>query len=145
MTDSESDFRITRDTPYLALTGELWGVFCEDLEENGPGYNGTALYQNIDIFSNKVLESLSTTYFISDLHSQLRINTLKPRQMLVILQTTVANSCVHISIQIKISLKSVPNSPINNTQPLVQIMAWHRPGNNPSSEPITKSRNYVYR
>ena len=24
----------TKDTPYLALTGELWGVFCGDLLEN---------------------------------------------------------------------------------------------------------------
>ena len=27
---SESDIRITTDTPNLALTGELWGVYCED-------------------------------------------------------------------------------------------------------------------
>ena len=32
--ESESGFRITTDTPYLALTGELWGVFCEDFAEN---------------------------------------------------------------------------------------------------------------
>ena len=32
------------NTPYLALTGELWGVFCEYLWENLPRYNGTALY-----------------------------------------------------------------------------------------------------
>ena len=25
---------LKRDTPYLALMGELWGVFCEDLAEN---------------------------------------------------------------------------------------------------------------
>ena len=42
--ESESDFRIIIDTPYLALTGELWGVYCEDLGENWPRYNGTALY-----------------------------------------------------------------------------------------------------
>ena len=42
--ESESDIRITTDTPYLALTGELWGVCCEDLGENWPRYNGTALY-----------------------------------------------------------------------------------------------------
>ena len=34
----------TKDTPYLALTGELWGVFCEYLWEKWPRYNGTALY-----------------------------------------------------------------------------------------------------
>ena len=31
--ESESDFRITTDTPYLALTGMLWGVNCESLEK----------------------------------------------------------------------------------------------------------------
>ena len=30
--------------PYLALTGELWGVFCEYFGENWPWYNSTALY-----------------------------------------------------------------------------------------------------
>ena len=29
-----SEFRITTDTPYLALTGELWGVYCEDFGQN---------------------------------------------------------------------------------------------------------------
>ena len=38
------DLKHTIDTPYLALTGELWGVFCEDIGENGPHYNDTALY-----------------------------------------------------------------------------------------------------
>ena len=35
--------RITADTPYLALTGKLWGVYCEDFREKWPRYNGTAL------------------------------------------------------------------------------------------------------
>ena len=39
-----SEVIFTKDTPYLALTGELWGVFCEDWGENWPRYNGTALY-----------------------------------------------------------------------------------------------------
>ena len=34
MTESESPIRITRDTPCLALTSELWGVYCKDLWEN---------------------------------------------------------------------------------------------------------------
>ena len=33
----------TKDIPYLVLTGELWGVFCENFQENWPFYNGTAL------------------------------------------------------------------------------------------------------
>ena len=31
--ESESDIRITTDNPYHALTGELWGVYYEDLEK----------------------------------------------------------------------------------------------------------------
>ena len=39
-----SDIRITTDSLYLALTGDLWGAYCEDFRENWPRYNGTALY-----------------------------------------------------------------------------------------------------
>ena len=42
--ESGSDFTFTKDTLYLALTGELWDVFCEDFGENVSRYNGTALY-----------------------------------------------------------------------------------------------------
>ena len=41
----ESDAGSTKDTPYLALTGEHWGVFCGYLWENWPRYSGTALYK----------------------------------------------------------------------------------------------------
>ena len=34
----------TKDTPYLAPAGEISGVFCEDLGETWPRYNGTALF-----------------------------------------------------------------------------------------------------
>ena len=39
-----SEVIFTKDTPYLALTGKLWGVFCEDLGENWLRYDSTALY-----------------------------------------------------------------------------------------------------
>ena len=42
----------------------------------------------------------------------------------------------NVRILIKISLKFVPKSPINNIPALVQIMAWRRPGDKPSSEPM---------
>ena len=42
--ESESDIKITAGTPYLALQGDLWGVYCEDLGENWPRYNRIALY-----------------------------------------------------------------------------------------------------
>ena len=41
----------------------------------------------------------------------------------------------NVRILIKISLKFVPKSPINNTLALVQIMAWRRPGDKSLSEP----------
>ena len=34
-------------------------------------------------------------------------------------------------ISIRISLKFVPRSPIDNKPALVQVMAWHRTGNKP--------------
>ena len=56
------------------------------------------------------------------------INTLRPRQ-------NGRHFPDHI-FQCKISLKFVPKGPINNIPTLVQIMAWHRPGNKPLSEPM---------
>ena len=43
----------------------------------------------------------------------------------------------NVIILIKMSLKFVPNGPINNISALVQIMAWCRPGDKPLSEPMT--------
>ena len=34
--ESESDIRITTDTPYLALMGKLWTVYCEGVGDNWP-------------------------------------------------------------------------------------------------------------
>ena len=44
-----------------------------------------------------------------------------------------------ILVSIKISLKFVPKGQINNIPPLVQIMAWRRPGDKPLSEPRMES------
>ena len=43
---------LTKGTPYLALTGKLWGVFCEDLAENGLNYNGTTPYVCTQVYSS---------------------------------------------------------------------------------------------
>ena len=40
----ESDAESKKYTPYLALMGELWGVFCEYLWGNWPSYNGTTMH-----------------------------------------------------------------------------------------------------
>ena len=42
----------------------------------------------------------------------------------------------NVWIPIKISLKLVPQGPINNIPALVQIMAWRRPGDKPLSGPM---------
>ena len=40
------------------------------------------------------------------------------------------------TITIKISLKSVPRSPIDNKPALVQVMAWRQTGDKPLTEPM---------
>ena len=37
-------FELTKDTPYLALSGELWSVFYEYLNRNWSCYKGFLLY-----------------------------------------------------------------------------------------------------
>ena len=41
----------------------------------------------------------------------------------------------NVLVSINISLKFIPEDPINNIPALVQIMAWRQPGNTPLSEP----------
>ena len=39
-------FELTKDTPYLALLGELWSVFYEYFNRNWSCYKGFLLYIN---------------------------------------------------------------------------------------------------
>ena len=39
-------FELTKDTPYLALSGELWSVFYEYFNRNWPCYKGFLLYKD---------------------------------------------------------------------------------------------------
>ena len=41
----KSDFKFTTSIPYLILMGELWGVCCEDLGENGQHYTVEPLWK----------------------------------------------------------------------------------------------------
>ena len=71
-----------------------------------------------------------------------QLNTLRPRQngrhlADVIFKCIFLNENIWISI--KISLKFVPNGPIDNMAALVQIMAWRRPDDKPLSEPMMVS------
>ena len=63
-----------------------------------------------------------------------KIDTLRPRKMADISQTTFSN--VFSSIPIQISLKFVPKAPIINIPAMVRIVAWRRPGDTPLSEPM---------
>ena len=65
-------------------------------------------------------------------------NTLRPRQNGRRFADNVFKYIFlneNVWIWIKISLKFVLKGPINNIPALVQIMAWHRPGDKPLSDP----------
>ena len=70
------------------------------------------------------------------------VNTLRPRQNG---RHFADDTFKHIflkenfRISIKISLKFVPKSPIDNILALFQIMAWRRPGDKPLSEAMMVS------
>ena len=70
------------------------------------------------------------------------LNTLRPRQIGRHFADDIFN-CIFLNenvwIAIKISLKFVPKSPINNIPALVQIMTWRRSGDKPLSEPMMVS------
>ena len=72
-------------------------------------------------------------------HSQLTVNTLRPRQNGRHFADDIFK-CIFLNenvwIPIKISLKFVPHGPINNIPALVWIMAWRRPGDKPLSGPM---------
>ena len=44
----------------------------------------------------------------------------------------------------KISLKFVPNGPIDNKSALFQVMAWRRTGTKPLPEPMLTQFSYAY-
>ena len=44
-------FELTKDTPYLALSGELWSVFYEYFNWNWPCYKGFLLYTPLGHFN----------------------------------------------------------------------------------------------
>ena len=66
------------------------------------------------------------------------LNTLRPKKIFAILQTTFLNSFPLIKscyILVRIALK-VSKGPINNKPAGAQIMAWRRTGDEPLSEPM---------
>ena len=74
-----------------------------------------------------------------DADAERHLNTLRPRQNGRHFADGIFK-CIFVNenvwIPIKISLTFVPQVPINNIPALVQIMAWHRPGDKPLSGPM---------
>ena len=51
-------FELTKDTPYLALSGELWSVFYEYFNRNWSCYKGFLLYQCVCITPGVSLKTI---------------------------------------------------------------------------------------
>ena len=81
--------------------------------------------------------NISCYGFIDDI--LLLLNTVRPKQNGRHFPDDIGK-CIFVNgnvwISIKISPKFVLKGPINNIPALVQIMALHRPGDKPSSQPI---------
>ena len=85
---------------------------------------------------------VNTWTWMSMPQSQPSFNTLRPRQNGRHLPNDIFKRIFlnqNVRISIKISLKFVPKSQINNNPSLVQIMAWRRSGDKPLSEPMMVS------
>ena len=59
-------FELTKDTPYLALSGELWSVFYEYFNRNWSCYKGFLLY-NCNVLFTQILSHLSVISTSKDL------------------------------------------------------------------------------
>ena len=62
--DHKSECKLTKDTPHLMIMGELCGVYCEDLEENWPHNDCSALYYGHEVLGSEYITALSTQYYI---------------------------------------------------------------------------------
>ena len=127
-------------------------------------HNSQFLYAYLNTTQNKVhitdvthhqkmlITKQEVTWYCSKLHSVSQtcsnnrmssinfcVNTLRPRQNGHNFPDDIFK-CIFLNESICISLKiwlhSFPKFRINNNPALVQIMAWHRPGDKPLSEPM---------
>ena len=54
-------FELTKDTPYLALSGELWSVFYEYFNRNWPCYKRFLLYIDVLVQEKRHPSALEMT------------------------------------------------------------------------------------
>ena len=87
--EHKSSISLTKDTPYLALTGELWGDYCENFGESWMRYNGIVLHITGPLYGEVASEAASphksvamlSIDFITEMHqnNQLTYLVLKPK------------------------------------------------------------------
>ena len=58
-------FELTKDTPYLALSGELWSVFYEYFNRNRSCYKGFLLYSRKLSDKRRKVNLIQSLVFIS--------------------------------------------------------------------------------
>ena len=101
----------------------------------------TRLKFNTDLIKPPLKSGLGWVTTSIDLYgcNNLHINSLRPRRNRSYNADDIFK-CIFLKENVwtltKISLKFVPKSPIDNVPALVQIMAWRRPGDKSSSEPM---------
>ena len=104
-------------TMYRAIDLEIWLVLCFEVRPCwGEGWCEAQVPYNI-IYLDSLRPRQNGRHFADDTFKRIFLNE-------------------NVRTSIKISLKFVPEGPINNNPALVQIMAWHRSGNKPLSEPM---------
>ena len=57
-------FELTKDTPYLALSGELWSVFYEYFNRNWSCYKGFLLYYSTLILHGHSLDTFNIKLYL---------------------------------------------------------------------------------
>ena len=106
-----------------------WSIECPWHEIKPPSKSLASLG------AQSACQSISNQFGILTAH----VNSLRPRQNGRHFADDMFN-CISLNenlwIPIEISLKFVPKGSINNKPALFQIMAWHRPGDKPLSEPM---------
>ena len=133
-----SGFELTKDTPYLALTGELWDVFCEYFDEKRSCYKGVLLYLHLyNHYGMNHVESHHRMFTIPNLR---QINpdmtwiymissgmwwSLKPRVLyqheITLIPIWVCND---VPISVKCGMKLLIHSPASTVQPLKFGNRW---------------------
>ena len=93
--ERKSNFKLTAATPYLALTGELCGVYYEDLKGNWPCYNGTPLY----VYTYKLTKDRVELNFVSvSKNEKQHIDNNSSSTAQITVRTTIYNEPGNIAV-----------------------------------------------